>query len=99
MRNLLESLSDNIVVDTDKCTGCGICVETCVLDNLRLLLPPCRAACPLGLNCQGYIRLIANGEGERALEQIREILPFPGILGRICSQPKPPGAGRAIQMS
>ena len=53
-------------------------------------MPPCRAACPLGLNCQGYIRLIANGEGERALEQIREILPFPGILGRICSQPCEP---------
>ena len=87
MKNLLQSLSDNIVVDTEKCTGCGICVETCVLDNLRLLLPPCRAACPLSLNCQGYIKLIAKGEEARALEQTREILPFPGILGRICSQP------------
>ncbi len=58
-----------------------------MLDNLRLLMPPCRAACPLSLNCQGYIKLIAQGKDERALELLREILPFPGILGRICSQP------------
>ena len=36
--NLLESLSDNIVIDKAKCTFCGICVETCILDNLRMKL-------------------------------------------------------------
>jgi len=87
MRNLLQSLSDNIIIDTDKCTGCGICVDTCVLDNLRLLLPPCRNACPLHVNCQGYMKLIAQGDNEKALELVRETLPFAGILGRICSQP------------
>jgi len=87
MNNLLTALSDNIVVDTSKCTGCGVCVERCILDNLRLLLPPCREACPLGVNCQGYARLIAQGKEEEALELIRETLPFPAILGRVCSQP------------
>lgn len=85
--NLLEGLSDNIVVDKDKCTFCGICVETCILDNLRMKLSPCRSACPLGVNCQGYVQLIARGEEEKALDIVRETLPFPGILGRICSQP------------
>ena len=87
MTNLLQSLSDNIVVDPEKCTGCGICVERCILDNLRLILPSCMAACPLEVNCQGYMKLIASGEEDKALEQMRETLPFPGILGRICSQP------------
>ena len=85
--NLLEGLSDNIVVNKDKCTFCGICVETCILDNLRMKLSPCRNACPLGVNSQGYVQLIARGEEKRALDLIRETLPFPGILGRICSRP------------
>ncbi len=85
--NILESLSDNIVIDKDKCIFCNICVETCVLDNLRMKLSPCRQACPLGVNCQGYVQLIARGEEEKGMEVLRETLPFPGILGRICSQP------------
>ena len=85
--NMLESLADNIVIDKDKCTFCGICVERCVLDNLRLKLAPCRHACPLGVNCHGYVQSIVRGEEEKGIELLRETLPFPGILGRICSQP------------
>jgi NADPH-dependent glutamate synthase beta subunit-like oxidoreductase len=85
--NLLESLSDNIVIDKTKCTFCGICIETCILDNLRMKLAPCRGACPLGVNCHGYVQLIARGEEDKALELLRETNPFPGILGRICAQP------------
>jgi NADPH-dependent glutamate synthase beta subunit-like oxidoreductase len=85
--NLLEALSDNIVVDRDKCIGCGVCVERCPMDNLRLKSAPCTAACPLGVNAQGYVRLIALGKEEEAYRSVRETLPFPGILGRICSRP------------
>ena len=83
----LESLSDNIVIDKDKCHFCGVCVETCVLDNLRMKQPPCQKACPLGVNCQGYVQLIARGEEAKAMDLLRETLPFPDILGRVCSQP------------
>ncbi len=85
--NMLESLTDNIAIDKDKCTSCSICVETCVLDNLRMQLAPCRQACPLGVNCQGYIQLIARSKEDAGLELLRETLPFPAILARICSQP------------
>ena len=86
MRNtILEALSDNIVIDKDKCVYCGACVDTCILDNLRMKLSPCRAACPLGVNCQGYVQLILRGEDEQALEMVEKNLPFPSILGRICS--------------
>jgi NADPH-dependent glutamate synthase beta subunit-like oxidoreductase len=85
--NFLTSLSDNIRIDRDKCTACGRCMEVCVLDNLRLQLSPCRQACPLGMNCQGYIRQIARGKKEDGLEKIREATPFGGILGRVCSRP------------
>jgi formate dehydrogenase major subunit len=85
--NLLESLTDNIVIDKDKCTFCGICVERCVLDNLRMKLSPCRQACPLGVNCHGYVQLIARGDEVEGMQILWEKLPFPGILGRVCSQP------------
>ncbi len=85
--NLLTALTDNIVVDKAKCVACGICVEKCPMDNLRLKLSPCRQACPLGVNSLGYVRLIAMGEEEKAMELVREKLPFPGIMGRVCSQP------------
>jgi NADPH-dependent glutamate synthase beta subunit-like oxidoreductase len=85
--NLLTALTDNIIVDKDKCVACGICVEKCPMDNLRLKLSPCRQACPLGVNSQGYVSLIARGEEEKAMELVREKLPFPGIMGRVCSQP------------
>lgn len=85
--NLLEALSDNIVVNKDKCTACGVCVDTCILDNLRLKLAPCRQACPLGVNCQGYVQLILRGEDQAGLEMVQRRLPFPGILGRLCSAP------------
>jgi NADPH-dependent glutamate synthase beta subunit-like oxidoreductase len=79
--------SDNIRIDPDKCISCGICVEACTVDNLRLQLAPCRQACPLHTNCQGYVRLVARGKLEQALAVIREGLPFPGIIGRICPHP------------
>lgn len=85
--NLLEALSDNIRVDRDACIGCGVCVERCPMDNLRLKSAPCTAACPLGVNAQGYVRLIALGEEKAAWDHLRSALPFPGILGRICSRP------------
>ena len=86
-KNMLEALSDNIVIDKDKCTYCGICVETCILDNLRLNLAPCRQGCPLGVNVQGYVQEVLRGRDDRAREILRETLIFPEILGRICTAP------------
>jgi len=85
--NLLQALSNNILIDKDKCTFCGICVDTCILDNLRLQLAPCRQACPLKVNIQGYVQQTLRGEDDKARETLRETLIFPEILGRICHHP------------
>ena len=50
-------------------------------------VPPCRDACPIHLNAQGYVQLISEGRFKEALTLIRETLPFPGIIGRICVHP------------
>ena len=83
----LEALSDNIIVDPQKCTYCGICADICILDNIRVQLAPCRQACPLHTNCQGYVQLIARGDDQKAMKVLAEALPFPGIVGRVCSHP------------
>ena len=48
---------------------------------------PCRTACPIGMNPQGYIALIAQGRFEEAYELILDTNPLPGICGRICHHP------------
>jgi len=50
-------------------------------------IAPCRTACPLQVNAQGYIALISQGRFADALSLIREKNPFPGICGRICTHP------------
>lgn len=85
--NMLEALTNNIIVDPAKCVFCGECVDVCVLDNLRMRLSPCRSACPLGVNCQGYVQLISRGDNEKALQVLMQTLPFPGILARVCTAP------------
>ena len=77
----------NISVDRDLCFACGICVERCIMDNLRLSVAPCRQSCPLQMNCQGYVRLIAQGREREAAQEMRDHTPFGAILGRVCSHP------------
>ena len=50
-------------------------------------LPPCQEACPVDLQTRRYARLIAQGKFLEALDVIREELPFPGVIGRICHHP------------
>lgn len=85
--NLLEALTDNIVVDKDKCIFCGKCVEHCILDNMRMGQAPCRSACPLDINIQGYVQLVARGRDAEARALIEQTLPFANIVCRICDHP------------
>jgi len=48
---------------------------------------PCTLTCPAGTNVQGYVALIAKEKYGEALSLIREKLPIPGVLGRICPAP------------
>jgi heterodisulfide reductase subunit A len=49
--------------------------------------PPCRVACPAGVNAQGYIALISQGKFKEALEVLRRTMPFAGVCGRVCTHP------------
>jgi heterodisulfide reductase subunit A-like polyferredoxin len=50
-------------------------------------VPPCRAACPAGVNAQGYIQLIHTGRILEAWQLIYRDNPLPAICGRVCTHP------------
>ena len=73
-------ISSNIAVNTGTCLACGRCVDHCIMDNLRLVLPPCRQASPLGINYQGIMRLATAGKRADAARLLRSSTPFGGFL-------------------
>ncbi|MCQ2566939.1 MAG: FAD-dependent oxidoreductase [Mogibacterium sp.] len=45
---------------------------------------PCKAACPLHIAIQGYIKMASEGRYQDALKLIKKDNPFPAICGSIC---------------
>jgi len=79
-------------IDGMKCNGCGICVDICDMDVLRLdtsqeEIPPCQAACPAGVDIRGYIYLLNQGDFDGAIKLLREALPLPAVTGHVCFHP------------
>ncbi|UCD53746.1 MAG: FAD-dependent oxidoreductase [Dehalococcoidia bacterium] len=70
------------------CTSCTTCLyeaEKCKL--LQCWQAPCRAACPAGVDAEGYIALISESKFKEALELVRRTMPFAGVCGRVCNHP------------
>ncbi|TEB08795.1 NAD(P)-binding protein [Pelotomaculum propionicicum] len=49
--------------------------------------PPCRAACPAGVNAQGYVQLLKKGKLTEGWQLIYRDNPLPAICGRVCTHP------------
>ncbi|MCL2071323.1 MAG: FAD-dependent oxidoreductase [Oscillospiraceae bacterium] len=62
-------------------------LELMLSDHVGDCKPPCALACPAETDCQGYTGLIARGEHQKAYDLIREKVPFPASIGRICPRP------------
>jgi formate dehydrogenase beta subunit len=84
-------------LEESACKYCTACVEVCPTGALmdRGVRPgkeaedlvPCKEACPAHIDVPAYLRLIAGGKRDEANAVIREKVPFPGILGRVCIHP------------
>ena len=48
---------------------------------------PCMDACPIHLDVPKYVEAIKNAKFDDSLAVIRERLPLPGIVGRVCYHP------------
>ncbi|MFQ6001336.1 MAG: FAD-dependent oxidoreductase [Anaerolineae bacterium] len=78
------------------CRFCTACVEVCPTGALmdrdlavgdRQALLPCVQGCPVGMDVPAYVRFVAQGRFEEAATVIRQKVPFPSLLGRICFHP------------
>jgi formate dehydrogenase major subunit len=49
--------------------------------------PPCHYACPAGIDIPGYLAAVAAGNDAEAVRIIKERLPLPRIIGRVCPRP------------
>lgn len=82
-------------INSDLCNGCGICVDTCTMDCIRLdtvvadrsEYPHCRLACPAHVDMRRYIHFLKYGMIKEAMEVLRESLPLPAVTGHICPHP------------
>ena len=80
------------------CRFCGACIEVCptgsIVDQVKIMkegrseaenIVPCRATCPAHIDIPRYIRYIKEGDFDKATAVIRERVPFPEILGSVCT--------------
>jgi formate dehydrogenase beta subunit len=82
------------------CRFCGACVEVCptgaLTDAAAAYQPecdweevtvPCKHACPAGINVPLYVYLVGQEKYQESIAIVREKVPFPGVLGRVCFHP------------
>ena len=62
-------------------------LNTYLADHNAYCQPPCTAACPAGIDIAGYIDLILQKDYAGSTALIKEMLPLPGVLGRVCPRP------------
>ena len=79
MRTETDSLRGAIYNDSDTNIRINIPKE--------FVSPPCQAACPIGQDIRGYMRLIAEKHHREALNLIRETNPLPSVCGYVCHHP------------
>jgi formate dehydrogenase beta subunit len=91
------------VKDTYKdssCKYCFTCVEVCPVGALvdkqaryrnisewEGYVVPCSYACPAHIDIPRYVNYVSRGKYPEALAVVREKVPFPGALGRVCIHP------------
>lgn len=59
-------------------------LELLLTEHCGDCIAPCQLACPAQIDIQGFIAHIANGQFLEAARLIREQLPFPASIGRVC---------------
>ena len=57
---------------------------------------PCVLNCPASVNAQGYVQAIARGDDKEAVLIIKERLPMPACIGRVCPHPCEDGCRRQM---
>ena len=82
--------SDGMVISTDTPRvrqSRKIALELLMSDHTGDCKGPCSLNCPAGTDCQGYVKLIAQGKFKKAVELVKDKVPLPASIGRVCPHP------------
>lgn len=64
-----------------------IALELIMSDHVGDCKGPCSLNCPAHTDVQGYLKEIALGNDRKAVEIIKEKIPIPASIGRVCPHP------------
>ena len=99
LRACSATVSEGMVVNTEServVKARKVALELLMSDHKGDCLGPCVLNCPAGTNCQGYIKKIAEGDDKEAVRIIKEKLPLPASIGRVCPHPCETACRRAL---
>ncbi|MGD0539233.1 MAG: FAD-dependent oxidoreductase [Verrucomicrobiota bacterium] len=72
-------------------------LELLFSDHVGDCLSPCHRLCPLQLNVPVMLRQTEAGELDAAIATVRQALPLPAVLGRLCHHPCENGCRRGTR--
>jgi len=84
------AVADGMVVrtNTDKVRAMRhLYLELLLSDHNSFCTPPCRDACPTHIKIPQFLEYIAHKDYKNGVRKLREDLPFPAVLGRVCPRP------------
>lgn len=84
------AISDGMVIETENRELHDMrrqSLERIIEQHCGDCMGPCEISCPAGCNIPGFIAEIARNDDMQALRIIKDTIPLPGILGRVCPAP------------
>ena len=90
MRACATVASDGMVLSTETPRvkkARKIALELIMSDHSGDCVAPCSLNCPAHTDIQGYLKAIANGDDKEAVKIIKEKIPIPASIGRVCPHP------------
>ncbi len=83
-------VSEGMVIETDNAEIRAMRrqnLEGIIAEHGGDCMGPCELSCPAGCNIPDFIAAIASHDEREAIQIIKQSIPLPGILGRICPAP------------
>lgn len=99
MRACATKTADGMVIETQSARverSRRFVLDMLLSDHTGDCIAPCSLACPGGTDCQKYAALIACGEYRKAAETMKDVIPIPASIGRICPHPCEKKCRRAL---